>query len=91
MNLTRDILGNDASNISAIPAWANNVTQNRNQNDVSQFKFFDQRSQMLAPGAHLDESNFNFETGENDQSRMMGATDLPGLEKRGNLADINQK
>jgi len=46
---------------------------------------------MLAPGAHLDESNFNFETGENDQSRMMGATDLPGLEKRGNLADINQK
>lgn len=45
---------------------------------------------MLAPGAHLDESNFNFETGENDQSRIMGA-DLPGLEKRGNLADINQK
>lgn len=33
MNLTRDILGNDASNISAIPAWANNV--NRNANDVS--------------------------------------------------------
>ena len=45
---------------------------------------------MLAPGANLDESNFNFETGENDQSRMMTGN-MPGLEKRGNLDDINQR
>ena len=47
---------------------------------------------MIVQGsaAQLDESNFNFETGENDQSRIMTGN-MPGLEKRGNLEEINQK